>query len=113
MKLFKGEKVFLSFTRPRYDREHKRFFPDSDRFNPVRIKIMPVTYGGIFTTVPRHCEICGRTSKTYHTFLTSDFREIYVSDHCLHHPSTAIWRWEEMNESKIKEWYTNQYIGDE
>lgn len=112
MKPTKGERVLLSFTRPIYDKARKRFLPDSERFNPIRVKSMSVIYGGIHDGESRHCEICGRASKKYHVFVTSEMREIFVSDHCLHHPSTAIWR-DGMKESDIKEWYTTQYIEGE
>lgn len=112
MKPTKGERVLLSFTRPRYDREHKRFFPDSDRFNPVRVKIVSAVYCGVHTGDSHYCEICGRSTKTYHVFLQFGAYEKYVSDHCLRHPSTAIWR-DGMKESDIKEWYTTQYIEGE
>lgn len=109
MKMNKGERGILSYTRPRYDKEHSKFFPDSDRFAPSRVHIISVTYGGVHTGEPRHCNVCGRLSKKYHVFLDENFKEIYLTDHCLRHPSTALWS-EDKTDAEIRQWYSTQYL---
>lgn len=105
--LERGHEYLLSHTRPVYDNEKKKFRPDRDRFLTPRI--LKVTYGGIQSGEPRHCWVCGRMGSTYHVFLRdSDFKEIYLSAHCIHHPSTKLWS-PDCPLDTIENWYSQMF----
>lgn len=104
--LEKGKEYALSFTRPIYDSTRQRYCPDSDRF--LYPRIMEVTYCGQHLGAPRHCYICGRSGKTYYVFLNHDFKEIYLSPHCIRHPSTKLWS-PDCPLDVIKNWYARMY----
>lgn len=106
-KLEQGKAYVLTYTRPIYDRQNKRYLPDNFRF--VDPNIVPVFYGGRCAE-PRYCAICGRRGVNSRIFVRmADFKEIFVSDHCYRHDSTMIWP-EGTSESLIAERYHREDI---
>lgn len=101
-KLEQGQQYMLSFTKPIYDRERKRYLPDRFRFTDPHVE--RVFYGGR-CEASRYCVVCGRKGTNSRIFVReSDFKELYVSDHCFRHPATKVWPSDTTLEA-ILSWY--------
>ena len=100
--LVKGKEYLLTYTRPIYDPETKRYAPDKTRFqNPRQLRIR---YGGIESESTR-CFICGRYGTDNHAFFASTKGfELFISNHCLKHESTRLWPPDTIAD-KIEIWY--------
>lgn len=101
-KLEQGQQYMLSFTKPIYDRERKRYLPDRFRFTDPHIE--RVFYGGR-CEASRYCIVCGRKGTNSRIFVREyDMKELYVSDHCFRHPATKIWSGD-TDMATILNWY--------
>lgn len=111
MQIVKGRRYRLTFTRPMYLKDEKTYLPDNFRF--IDPESMTVAYGGrVYDGPVCRCLICGRPGKSYHEFYDLDGgREVYVSPHCLEHPSTRLWR-ADVPTKEIEDWYSRRNLLD-
>lgn len=106
-RLERGKGYILTYTNPMYDKHEKKYLPDNFRFTDPHV--VPVFFGGRCAE-PRYCVVCGRRGVNSRVFVRqTDFKEIYVSDHCFRHDSTMIWP-EGTSESMIKERYDRENL---
>lgn len=103
----KGQTYTLAYTKPLYDKYEKKYLPDNFRF--VDPHIRRVSFGGKFDGGARYCAVCGRRGQCYQFLDLDSFQEFYLSEHCLRHDSTTVWRPDE-DEQHILSWYAREDV---